>query len=337
MTAIAVGSLALTRRKQLPFGQLRSAQSSVFGPRGFVGGTNDPTGLTHLGAREYDPVLGRFVSVDPIIDFGDPAQMNAYSYAHNSPLTKSDPTGLRPDHTVGNAKGDERWASDRGMYAGYTLKNGKWVWNETPKRGSEPRKRYKAYQANPTTYKVNDKHAQKRSADIRAGAKKAADAAAAKRAKEAAEKQRREDGIFGNIMKGRWSAAWDNTGQKISDAAGAVGGHFSDHWRDYLAATALVAGSLGILACMASVVCGVVGAVAIGAVSSGAAYAASNAGTKTWNTTGFAIATATGGVTGGLGGNPAISSRVVTLFALARMERSLTRIERNVDRMRLKE
>ncbi|MFJ8842308.1 hypothetical protein ACIRFF_05320 [Streptomyces cyaneofuscatus] len=68
------------------------------------------------------------------------------------------------------------------MYAGYTLKNGKWVWQETPKRGSEPRKRYKAYQANPTTYKVNDKHAQKRSADIRAGAKKAADAAAAKRA-----------------------------------------------------------------------------------------------------------------------------------------------------------
>ncbi|WP_318294686.1 RHS repeat domain-containing protein [Streptomyces bacillaris] len=210
MTAIAAGGLALTRRKQLPFGQLRSAQSPVFGPRGFVGGTNDPTGLTHLGAREYDPVLGRFISVDPIIDFDDPAQMNAYSYAHNSPLTKSDPTGLRPDHTVGNAKGDERWASDRGMYAGYTLRNGKWVWKETPKRGTEAKKRYKAYKANPTTYMVNDSHAKKRSADIKAGAKKAADAAAAKRAKAAAEKQRKEDGIFGNIMKGRWGDAAAN-------------------------------------------------------------------------------------------------------------------------------
>lgn len=68
MTAMTVGTLALTRRKQLPFGQLRSEQSNVFGDRGYVGGTNDPTGLTHLGAREYDTMLGRFLSVDPIIE-----------------------------------------------------------------------------------------------------------------------------------------------------------------------------------------------------------------------------------------------------------------------------
>ncbi|MET8059541.1 RHS repeat-associated core domain-containing protein [Streptomyces microflavus] len=92
--------------------------------------------MTHLGAREYDPVLGRSVSVDPIIDFGDPAQMNAYSYAHNSPLTKSDPTGLRPDGPTGmGPRADEQWAADRGMYAGFTMRNGKWVWQETPKKG----------------------------------------------------------------------------------------------------------------------------------------------------------------------------------------------------------
>ncbi|UQA35558.1 hypothetical protein [Streptomyces sp. HNA39] len=111
---------------------------------------------------------------------------------------------------MGNAKGDERWASDRGMHAGYTLKNGKWVWKETPKRGTEAKKRYTAYKANPTTYMVNDSHAKKRSADIKAGAKKAAEAAAAKRAKEAAEEQRKEDGIFGNVMKGRWGDAAAN-------------------------------------------------------------------------------------------------------------------------------
>ncbi|WP_112490693.1 RHS repeat-associated core domain-containing protein [Streptomyces bacillaris] len=174
MTAIAAGGLALTRRKQLPFGQLRSAQSPVFGPRGFVGGTNDPTGLTHLGAREYDPVLGRFISVDPIIDFDDPAQMNAYSYAHNSPL--------------------------------YTLKNGKWVWKETPKRGTEAKKRYTAYKANPTTYMVNDSHAKKRSADIKAGAKKAADQAAARKAaderRKADAERRKKNDIWGSISSG---------------------------------------------------------------------------------------------------------------------------------------
>ncbi|MEU2824270.1 hypothetical protein ABZ763_18790 [Streptomyces bacillaris] len=132
--------------------------------------------------------------------------MNAYSYAHNSPLTKSDPTGLRPDHTVGNAKGDERWASDRGMYAGYTLRNGKWVWKEIPKRGTEAKKRYTAYKANPTTYMVNDSHAKKRSADIKAGAKKAADQAAARKAaderRKADAERRKKNDIWGSISSG---------------------------------------------------------------------------------------------------------------------------------------
>lgn len=47
----------------------------VPGTRGYVGGTTDPTGLVHLGAREYDPTLGQFLSVDPINDTDDPAQM----------------------------------------------------------------------------------------------------------------------------------------------------------------------------------------------------------------------------------------------------------------------
>ncbi|MEI7033502.1 RHS repeat-associated core domain-containing protein [Streptomyces pratensis] len=155
MTAIAVGTLALTRRKQLPFGGLRSEQSTVFGSRGFVGGTNDPTGLTHLGAREYDPVLGRFLSVDPVIDFHDPAQMNAYSYAHNNPLTKSDPTGLRPDGPVGgNSYNDERWAEKRGMTAGYTKKSGKWVWKQTPKKDVDSIRYYNNYRASPSTFMI---------------------------------------------------------------------------------------------------------------------------------------------------------------------------------------
>ncbi|MFF6908214.1 hypothetical protein ACFY9Q_20045 [Streptomyces sp. NPDC012389] len=136
--------------------------------------------------------------------------MNAYSYAHNSPLTKSVPTGLRPD-TVGNVKGDERWASDRGMYAGYTLKNGKWVWRESPKRGSVAKQRYTVYKASPTTYLVNDSNAKKRAADFKAQAKKAAD----KRAREAAAQQRKEDGIFGNIMKGRWGLPGTIQGKKF--------------------------------------------------------------------------------------------------------------------------
>lgn len=175
MTAITVGTLALTRRKQLPFGQLRTTQSAAFGTRGFVGGTNDPTGLTHLGAREYDPTLGRFLSTDPVIDVNDPAQMNAYSYAHNNPLTKSDPDGLRPGGPAGGASyNDDAWARDRGMNAGYTLKGSKWVWHQTPKKDPESQKRYRAYRANPTGYLINDSYARQRAnkaAEYRAQAK----------------------------------------------------------------------------------------------------------------------------------------------------------------------
>jgi RHS repeat-associated protein len=96
---IAINSVtkAVTQRRQLPFGAPRG--TAVFpGERGFVGGTIDAgTGLTHLGAREYDPATGRFVSVDPIINPDEPHQLNGYTYANNNPVTFSDPSGLYCD------------------------------------------------------------------------------------------------------------------------------------------------------------------------------------------------------------------------------------------------
>ncbi|MBG0831673.1 hypothetical protein HS041_28490 [Planomonospora sp. ID67723] len=84
-------------RRTLPFGGLRGSSGLWPGERGFVGGTNDSTGLTHLGAREYDPATGRFISVDPIMDLADPQQIHGYTYANNNPVTFSDPTGLLLD------------------------------------------------------------------------------------------------------------------------------------------------------------------------------------------------------------------------------------------------
>ncbi|WP_460633049.1 RHS repeat-associated core domain-containing protein [Leifsonia lichenia] len=52
--------------------------------------------VTQLGVRAYDPVLGRFVSVDPVLAPDNPQQNNGYSYAHNSPVAKSDPRGTSP-------------------------------------------------------------------------------------------------------------------------------------------------------------------------------------------------------------------------------------------------
>ncbi|MFG3702322.1 polymorphic toxin-type HINT domain-containing protein [Micromonospora sp. NPDC047620] len=102
--------LTVQRRRTLPFGEVRGDPPTVWaGDKGFVGGTIDPTGLTNLGAREYDPSTGRFVSVDPVIDTNDPQQMHGYAYANNAPPTMLDPDGLWPKFlkqaagAVGNA------------------------------------------------------------------------------------------------------------------------------------------------------------------------------------------------------------------------------------------
>ncbi len=67
------------------------------GEKGFIGGTDDSaTGLTNLGAREYQPLSGSFVSPDPMQYAYDPQDLNAYSYATDNPTTLSDPSGASP-------------------------------------------------------------------------------------------------------------------------------------------------------------------------------------------------------------------------------------------------
>ncbi|MFI5896996.1 polymorphic toxin-type HINT domain-containing protein [Actinoplanes sp. NPDC051513] len=107
--AIDASTLAMQQRRTTPFGGLRGTQPTAWpGTKGFVGGTNEPTGFTHLGARDYDPTTGRFISADPILAADSPQQMNGYAYSGNNPVTTSDPTGLCPADLcgVGTPKGD---------------------------------------------------------------------------------------------------------------------------------------------------------------------------------------------------------------------------------------
>ncbi|MFD5549657.1 ricin-type beta-trefoil lectin domain protein [Streptomyces goshikiensis] len=94
------GGQTVTRRKSDPYGNPRGTQPDSWpGRRGFLGvGIDDTTtGLTHIGAREYDPSTGRFISVDPVIDITDPRQMNGYTYSGGNPISGSDPSGLRSE------------------------------------------------------------------------------------------------------------------------------------------------------------------------------------------------------------------------------------------------
>jgi RHS repeat-associated protein len=63
---------------------------------GFTGHIRDSaTGLNYMQARYYDPVMGRFLSVDPVTFLGDghTGMVNRFSHTLNDPVGRVDPDG----------------------------------------------------------------------------------------------------------------------------------------------------------------------------------------------------------------------------------------------------
>ncbi|WP_280668855.1 MULTISPECIES: polymorphic toxin-type HINT domain-containing protein [unclassified Kitasatospora] len=84
-----------TWRQFTPYGAPRGTTNNWLDDRGFLNAPNDTTtGLTALGARQYDPNTGAFISLDPLFEATDTQQLNGYTYAANNPIGASDPTGL---------------------------------------------------------------------------------------------------------------------------------------------------------------------------------------------------------------------------------------------------
>ena len=63
---------------------------------GFTGHVNDPeTDLVYMQQRYYDPVAGRFLSIDSVVtDANTGGSFNRYNYANNNPYKYIDPDGL---------------------------------------------------------------------------------------------------------------------------------------------------------------------------------------------------------------------------------------------------
>jgi RHS repeat-associated protein len=76
-----------------------TSSAAVIPTLGFAGGIYDEdTGLTRFGARDYDPVVGRWTAKDPIGWRGQ--QSNFYAYVGNDPVNTLDPSGLREYSTA---------------------------------------------------------------------------------------------------------------------------------------------------------------------------------------------------------------------------------------------
>jgi RHS repeat-associated protein len=86
-----------TWRQFTPYGAPRGPAATWIDNRGFLGKPADAsTGLTIIGAREYDTATGRFISLDPILESSSPLQLNGYTYAADNPVSQSDPSGQMP-------------------------------------------------------------------------------------------------------------------------------------------------------------------------------------------------------------------------------------------------
>lgn len=130
--AVDAATASVTRRRMDPYGSERGNDGKTWvNDKGFLGKTVDEsTGLVNVGAREYDRSTGRFISVDPVIDYSDPQQMNGYAYANSNPVTSSDASGLFCDGCSANNP-DTVWTADNGpgcTTEGCYDKNGKFLY-----------------------------------------------------------------------------------------------------------------------------------------------------------------------------------------------------------------
>jgi RHS repeat-associated protein len=137
--AIDAQTLNVAHRYYDPYGNPRGNAPSSFpaGQKGFVGGTADSaTGLTDLGAREYQPATGSFISPDPVLMPYQAWDLNPYAYAKDSPATFSDPQGKQPCGNGAGAKDCEidaqRLQESQACTGGTPVGKGKYYTNDTP-------------------------------------------------------------------------------------------------------------------------------------------------------------------------------------------------------------
>ena len=84
------------REQYTPFGAEVQGVAANDNQAGFTGHIKDKaTGLSYMQARYYDPVIGRFLSIDPVgfMDTQDPGYFNRYAYSLNDPVNRFDPDG----------------------------------------------------------------------------------------------------------------------------------------------------------------------------------------------------------------------------------------------------
>jgi RHS repeat-associated protein len=98
---VVVSTGASTVRYEDPYGNPRGTNPGWSSGHTFLNDDQAGTsGTVTIGARIYDPVIGKFLTVDAILTPFNPVANNGYTYSASSPENFSDPSGncmLNPD------------------------------------------------------------------------------------------------------------------------------------------------------------------------------------------------------------------------------------------------
>jgi RHS repeat-associated protein len=127
---VPAGSTSGSVNRYRPFGVNRAGDAITATARGFLARHEDPDGLVATDHRLYDPSIGRFLTIDPLLD----TTRDPYGYGAGNPVTWSDPSGLEACRVSGG--GGCSWDPDVDT-----------VGNPTPHRGdpsSDPSAAYRA-------------------------------------------------------------------------------------------------------------------------------------------------------------------------------------------------
>jgi len=130
-----------------PYGDHATAMNGALPPNPWrwSGSYLDATGLYKMGARYYDPSLGRFTQVDPVVG----GSANAYDYCAGDPINCSDPSGLERQPLPGDLHDtcfglveDSRFYSAECLHYRTAFYNNNseiyWDWNHRGRRYDEP-------------------------------------------------------------------------------------------------------------------------------------------------------------------------------------------------------
>jgi len=99
MVATDASGNVVWKESYLPYGdKLNNSAASSGNKLGFTGKPYDgDTGLSYMGARYYDPLLGRFMGVDSVgFNEANIHSFNRYAYGNNNPYRFVDPDGNSP-------------------------------------------------------------------------------------------------------------------------------------------------------------------------------------------------------------------------------------------------